>query len=87
MGGGEADTVISFGKITEQQRLEMSQLTATMTELDRNMKEIMKLQATTRYLISEWWHKIGIENSIDTNSTPYTIDMDNNIVLYDGSLK
>jgi hypothetical protein len=79
--------MISFGKITEQQRLEMSQLTASMAELDRVMKEIIKLQATTRYLISEWWHKVGIENNIDTNSTPYSIDMDNNIVLYDGSLK
>jgi hypothetical protein len=76
--------MISFGKITEQQRQELSQLTSVMTELDRNMKEIINLQAKTRYAINEFWHKIGIEHGIDTMTISYMIDKDGEIVLYGG---
>ena len=84
MGSGETSIMISFGKITEQQRQELSQLTSVMTELDRNTKEILNLQAKTRYAINEFWHRIGTEHDIDTMTTPYMIDKDGEIVLYGG---
>ena len=78
--------MVSFGKISKQERQEIVLLTYTMQELDREMLKIIDLQAKTRYAIGEFWMKIGGKYNIDASSISYAIDKDNNIVMSEAKI-
>lgn len=75
--------MVSFGKVTEEERQHIYQLQAAKTAADQNMKELFKIQTNINYQVSEFWIKIGKKYDIDPATMPYTISRDGNIVLGD----
>ena len=75
--------MVSFGKVTEEERQHIYQLQAAIATVNQNMKELIKIQTNINYQVSEFWIKIGKKYEIDVATMPYTISRDGDIVLSD----
>lgn len=78
--------MVSFGKVTEEERQHISRLQAHSEILQRQFNQILQLQANIQYLLMEFWRKVGKQHDIDVSGTPYTINKDGEIVLWEGKL-